>query len=199
MSRTKEQRDGYLSLQLRAHAPKQLLISSLEAGAQQGVGWWGAEGRKMERNMLASFSMFMMVHVMMFFCHYAWLIDVHRLGNLVVGSAETCVVLVQSQQQNRSCNKLLKQNKTKTNYYNYSGKLHWIPPSSKNWVWNWNIFVKQCANGGCDSWSTSAYNHTWSCMDARTTTNCGDEKTTTIIQKWTQLHPRNKLGLMFVG
>jgi hypothetical protein len=36
-------------------------------------------------------------------------------------------------------------------------------------------------------------------MDARTTTNCGDEKTTTIIQKWTQLHPRNKLGLMFVG
>ena len=134
-----------------------------------------------------------------FFCHYAWLINVHRLGNLVVGNAETWVVLVQSQQQNRSCNKLLKQNKTKTNYYNYSGKLHWIPPSSKNWVWNWNIFVKQCANGGCDSWSTSAYNHTWSCMDARTTTNCGDEKTTTIIQKWTQLHPRNKLGLMFVG
>jgi len=38
MNRTKEQRDGYLSLQLRAHAPKQFLISSLEAGAQQGVG-----------------------------------------------------------------------------------------------------------------------------------------------------------------
>ena len=38
MNRTKEQRNGYLSLQLRAHAPKQLLISSLEAGAQQGVG-----------------------------------------------------------------------------------------------------------------------------------------------------------------
>lgn len=144
----------------------------LRGGRWRGTCW----------QLLASFSMFMMVHVMMrCFCHYAWLINVHRLGNLAIESAETCVVLVQSQQQNRSCNKLLKQYKTKTNYYNYSGKPHWIPPSSKNWVWNWNIFVKQCANGGCDSWSTSAHNHTWSCMDARTMTNCGDEKTTTIM------------------